>query len=102
MSTTTSTPVTFQSILSAADTLLKSQLTAAIQVEAKTVLPPFVTFLNWVSANPSASENPVTALPQLALLQSSVLAAQSTANATDIASVATALSSSLSSFINAA
>jgi hypothetical protein len=102
MSTTTSSPITLQSILANADTLLKSQLTAAVQVEAKTVLPPFVNFLDWVAANPSAAENPVTALPQLALLQSAVLAAQSNANSTDIASVATALSSSLTSFINAA
>lgn len=101
MSATTST-ITLQSILASFETLLKAQLAAAIQVEAKTVLPAFVTFLNWVAANPSAATNPVTVLPQLALLQAAVLAAQSTADSADVASVASALSSSLTSFINAA
>jgi hypothetical protein len=95
-------PPTLQSILGAADTLLKSQLAAAVQVEAKTVLTPFVTFFNWVAANPGAATNPVTALPQVVLLQSAVLAAQSNANSDDITSVAGALSSSLSAFISAA
>lgn len=101
MSATTST-ITLQSIFASFEALLKAQLSAAVQVEAKTDLPAFVTFLNWVSANPGSAINPVTVLPQLALLQAAVLAAQSTADSADVASVASALSSSLTSFINAA
>lgn len=102
MSSTTTTPLTLQSILTSVETLLKTQLTAAIGVEAKTVLPAFVTFLNWVVANPGSATNPATVLPQLALLQAAVLAAQTTANSADISSVAAALSSTLSAFISAA
>lgn len=101
MSATTST-ITLQSIFTSVKTLLESQLTAALQVEAKTVLPPFVTFLNWVAANPSAATNPVTVLPQLSLLQAAVLAAQSNADSADIASVSAALSGTLSTLIAAA
>lgn len=98
----TATPITLQSIFTSVKTLLEAQFAAAVQVEAKTVLPAFVTFLDWVVANPGSATNPATVLPQLALLQAAVLAAQSTANAADVSSVAAALSSSLTSFIDAA
>jgi hypothetical protein len=91
--------LTIQQILAQAQALLKAQLAIIANNEIKDVLPPFVTFFNWVAANPGAAL--INAGPQLVLLQASVLAAQSTANQADISSLATSLSSNLAALIAA-
>lgn len=100
-STVTPTFPTLAQIVQNIETLLKAQVSAALSVEAKTVLPPIVTFLNWLAVPGNAANGPALSA-QWVLCQAAVVAAQATADSTDIASAAAAFSGLLSSFIAAA
>lgn len=64
----------FQGLLN----VLKAQLAALTPDEVQAAGPAIVTFFDWLAANPGAVLNPPQFLPQLAVLQASLLAAQNT------------------------
>lgn len=99
----TPTPTTTASsgLLANVGNLISQQFTKLTEIELVNVLPPVITFLNWVSANPSASTNPLTVVPQINQLGAALLVAQVSADAEMVKSISDLMSTALQAQLTA-